>query len=430
MNDEHILQIKESFGTDESIRRYVYNEYLPLTGTSYNTPGEIRIILESQDEFFHPSSSYIVIEGQLVKDTGGAAYADTDVITLVNNAPMFLFSNIKYELSGHEIESINYPGPATTMKGLLKYSDDYAKGQGMNQCWTKDTGAGTAVLATNEGFNVRHAYIIKAPNPKGTFSFAIPSKHVFGFCEDYDRVTYGMRHVLTMTRQSDKDAIFRAAGCDAGKIVISKIAWHMPRVLPNDAEKYTLMKTIEAKPTLTVGFRMHQCDTITVNQSTTFSWSLSTKTSPECPRWVYVGFQTDKAADQTKNPTIFSHCSAEDVWIELNGIPYPSLRNNTDFPKMKFSALYNAIAEFIPNYYGITTGQQSNISPIDFATLYPLHIIDLTKQPERIKDGVMNMTLRAIFRTEVPPATQAFIVIASDRILKFKSDGSKMNVIN
>ena len=428
MNDEHILRIKESFDTDESIRRYVHNEYLPITGTNYNTPGEIRIILESQDEFFHPSNSYLVIEGQLVKSEASAAYEDNDKVALINNGPMYLFSNIKYELSGHEIESINYPGPATTMKGLLKYSDDYAKGQGMNQCWTKDTGTATADDATNDGFKVRHAYIIKAPNPKGTFSFAIPLKHVFGFTEDYDRVTYGMRHVLTMVRQGNDEAIFRANAAAPGKIVISKIAWHMPRVLPADEEKYKLMKTIEAKPALTVGFRMHQCDTISVNQGTTFSWSLSAKTSPECPRWIYVGFQTAKAGDQEKNPALFDNCNAEDVWVELNGIPYPSLRNNTDFPKMKFSALYNAIAEFLPNYYGITTGQQSNISPIDFASLYPLHVIDLTKQPERIKNGVMNMTLRAIFRAAVPANTQAYVVIASDRILTFKSDGSKMNV--
>ena len=427
MNDEHILQIKESFETDESIRRYDYNEYLPIAGTSYNTAGEIRIILESQDEFFHPSNSYLVIEGQVVKENG-TAYDTGDKISLINNGPMYLFSNIKYELSGHEIESINYPGPATTMKGLLKYSDDYAKGQGMNQCWTKDAHTGEANQTTNEGFKVRQGYIIEKPTPKGTFSFAIPFTHIFGFAEDYDRVTYGMRQGLTMVRQGDNDAIFKDGGVDAGKVVLSKISWHMPRVFPNDVEKFKLMKTIEAKTALSVGFRMYQCDTISVNQSTTFSWSLSAKTSPECPRWVYVAFQTDKAAQQDKNPAIFDHCNAEDVWLELNGIPYPSLRNNTDFAKMRFAALYNSIASFLPNYYGITSGQQSNISPVDFASLYPLHIIDLTKQPERIKHGVMNMTLRGLFREAVKAKTQAYIVIASDRILTFQSDGNKMNV--
>ena len=87
MNDEHILRIKEPFDTDESIRRYELNEYSPITGTSYDTPGEIRIILESQDEFFHPSHSFLVVEGQLLKATG-AAYGDNDKVALVNNGPI------------------------------------------------------------------------------------------------------------------------------------------------------------------------------------------------------------------------------------------------------------------------------------------------------------------------------------------------------
>ena len=128
MNDEHILRIKEAFGSDESIRRYENIEYLPITGSSLNTTGEIRIVIESQDEIFHPEHSYLIVEGQLVKDdAAGTAYVDAEKVSLVNNAPMFLFSNIRYELSGHEIESVNYPGPATTIKGLLAYGDDFAK---------------------------------------------------------------------------------------------------------------------------------------------------------------------------------------------------------------------------------------------------------------------------------------------------------------
>ena len=425
MNDEHILRIKEPFDTDESIRRYELNEYSPITGTSYDSPGEIRIILESQDEFFHPSHSFLVVEGQLLKEAG-TVYGDNDKVALVNNGPMFLFSNIKYELSGHEIESLNHPGPATTMKGLLRYSDDYAKGQGMNQCWTKDTTTG-ADQATNSGFATRQKYIIKTPTPNGSFSFVVPLKHIFGFAEDYDKVTYGLRQVLTMVRQGNNEAIFRDAAIAPGKIVISRISWFMPRVLPNDEERFSLMKMIEAKSKITVGFRMHQCDTITVNKSTTFSWRLSVRTSPECPRWVIVGFQSDKAGDQVKNPATFDHCNAKNVWIELNGNPYPSLQYNTNFEKQQIATVYNAISEFLPNYYGMTNAQ-TNISPIDYKDLYPLHVIDLSKQPERTKYGVMDMNLKAIFSKEVPDNTQAYSLVISDRILNFQSDGSKMNV--
>ena len=425
MNDENILHITEKYDTDESIRRYEHLTFQPITGTSINTTGEIRIVIESQDEIFHPAHSYLLIQGRLVKAADGATYANDDKIALINNAPLFLFSNIRYEMSGYEIESINYPGPATTMKGLLKYSEDYAKGQGMNQCWTKDTNA-DADQATNTGFAARHNYIIKEPTPKGEFSFVIPFKHIFGFAEDYDKVTYGLRHVLTMVRQGDDDAIFRGDPA-AGKIALSAIRWIMPRVLPSDQQRLSLMKTIEARTLISVGFRMHQCDTITVPQSTTFSWRLSVRTSPESPRWVIVGFQTDRTGKQDKNPAAFDHCNAENVWVELNGNPYPSLQHNSDFDKQQIATIYNAISEFLPNYYGIVTSQ-SNISPLDFKTLYPLHVINISKQPERIKYGVMDMNLRATFRSAVAANTQAYSLVISDRIINFQSDGSKMNV--
>ena len=424
MNDDHILRIKEAFDTDESIRRYEHIEYQPVTGTNLNTTGEIRIIIESQDEIFHPANSYLIIEGNLTKEAGDAEYKKDDKVALTNNGPMFLFGNVKYELSGHEIESINYPGPATTMKGLLKYSDDYAKGQGMNQCWTKDASV-DADQAKNSGFAIRQGYIIGTSTPIGSFSFVVPLKHVFGFAEDYDKVTYGLRHVLTLVRQGDNDAIFRAV-TDVGKVKLTKISWVMPRVLPNDQERLSLMKTIEAKSEISVGFRAHYCDTITVPASTTFSWRLTVRTSPESPRWVIVGFQNAKSSDQTKNPATFDHCNAQNVWIELNGNPYPSLQHNSDFGKHQIAAVYNAIPEFLSNYYGVHS--QSSISPMDFMSLFPLFVIDVSKQPERIKYGVMDMNLRATFRAAVTAGTQAYALVISDRILTFKSDGSKMNV--
>ena len=72
------------------------------------------------------------------------------------------------------------------MLGLLKYPDDFLKAQGLNQLWYKDT-ATTATKAGNNRFAARDAYLIQSPTVKGTFSFRIPMKHIFGFCEDYDK---------------------------------------------------------------------------------------------------------------------------------------------------------------------------------------------------------------------------------------------------
>ena len=139
----------------EIIDEYEYHEYEPITGTSLNNGGDIRISIESQDVFKHASESYLIVEGRLTK-ADNTAYANADEVALTNNAIMYLFCRIEYHLSNQLIESLNYPGQATTMRGLLKYSDDFSKGQGLNQLRYTDT-ATTAAKADNNGFAARHA---------------------------------------------------------------------------------------------------------------------------------------------------------------------------------------------------------------------------------------------------------------------------------
>ena len=127
---------------------------------------------------------------------------------------MHLFKSIQYELSGQVIEKILYMGQANAMLGLLKYPDNFSKSQGLNQLWYKDTS--TQPNTQNVGWNarVRVRYVINSADPKGTFSFRVPLKHIFGFCKDYDKVVYGLKHSLTLTRNNDEDAIFRADDVD------------------------------------------------------------------------------------------------------------------------------------------------------------------------------------------------------------------------
>jgi len=74
------------------------------------------------------------------------------------------------------------------------------------------------------------------------------------------------------------------------KVVLSKLSWYMPHVLPNDQEKLALYKTVESQSSLPVGYRMIQCDSISVPQTKNFTWWLSVKSAPEKPRWIIAAF--------------------------------------------------------------------------------------------------------------------------------------------
>ena len=241
-----ILQLTEDIPVDDSIYDYEYKEYNPIVGTELNR-GSIVLTIESQDVYTHPAESFLVIEGRLIKAADNTAYANADVINLINNGLMYLFSDVRYHLASHEIEVLQNPGHATTMLGLLKYPDDFTKSQGLNQLWLPDMGDGSHNIAVNHGFELRQKYIIQSPNAKGTFSFKIPLKHFLGFCEDYEKVLYGMQQKLTLTRTSDDNAIFRANAVDVGRIRLDRIRWFMPHVIPSDVYRLQLDKVIEKK---------------------------------------------------------------------------------------------------------------------------------------------------------------------------------------
>ena len=54
-----ILDFTEKPMSDTSIVEYEYQEYLPLIGQNLDNTGDIRISIESQDIFTHPSESYL-----------------------------------------------------------------------------------------------------------------------------------------------------------------------------------------------------------------------------------------------------------------------------------------------------------------------------------------------------------------------------------
>ena len=329
-----ILRITDPILKDDSIDRYEEIEYEPVAGTNLNSSGQdIRLTIETQDIFTHPSESY----------------------------------------------------------------------------------------------------------PKGSFSFRIPLKYIFGFCDDYDKVVYGLKHNLTLTRNDNDNAIFKSdatAGNPAadvvvnGKVILSKISWFMPHVTPADKDKMELYKIIERKEKIPVGYRMIQCDSASIPQTIAFSWRLSVKSSPEVPRFIIVGFQTDKIGNQKTNPSLFDNVNVSNIYVMLNSMRYPTADYNISFLGQKYSRVYGDAAEFRSKFFNMDELISSpNINPTEYRNLYPLFLFDVSKQSEKLKYSTTDIQIKMHFSANVPANTQAYAVIISDRLINFQSDGNKFSVV-
>ena len=426
---ESILDIQENFIEADAIKSYEYNEYLPTSGSNLNIPGTITIHIESQDEFYHPRKSYLLVEGDLLKQAGdNVRYTAADAVALSNNGVMHLFSNVKYEIAGQEIESVNNPGVAGVIMGLAKFPYEYSVGGGVVQCWSPET---MDTVLMERAFARRKEYIIDKSTPCGSFSFIVELENVFGFVEDYDKVTYGMRHKLTLVRKGDDDAIYRNAAAAAGKVQLSKIAWLMPRVHASDTKKFELYRKIESKMAIDVGFRMRQCNVAEIPQNVTnFDWRLGVRSSPEKPRHILIAFQKDRNTGQTKNPSLFDNVDVSQVSVILNDTKYPARDITADFPRHKFAEYYKMFTSFSQDYYGLDPLTVGNfVDIITFKEEYAIFYFDVSKQSERLNQGVVDVMVRMRFTKETPEHVQAFALIISDRRMKFQSDGKKMNIM-
>ncbi|XP_065665406.1 uncharacterized protein LOC136086840 [Hydra vulgaris] len=207
MTTSEVFSFTEITVIDNGIERCEDCEYEPIVGTNLNSLGDIRIVVPEQNLFTLPSKTYLLFEGQLVK------LADGKLLQIM----------VLYTTS-------------------------------------------TAVLTDNTGFAARQQYIIQKPTTNGTFSFCVPLRHIFGFCDDYDKVIYGHKHTITLTRQSDNNAIFRLAAAAAGKVNFTKISLFIPSVTSSLEEEKKIDYEIKRKVKAPLSFRMRQCDTHLFNK--------------------------------------------------------------------------------------------------------------------------------------------------------------------
>ena len=103
----------------------------------------------------------------------------------------------------------------------------------------------------------------------------------------YIKIVYGFNHELSLTCDSDAEAIIRAAAVNnvdvAKSIWLRSLGSFLATVLE---EELRLYKTIRSKSKIDCGFRRRQCDSIGVLQNLQFYWRLSANISREKPKYI------------------------------------------------------------------------------------------------------------------------------------------------
>ena len=155
---EPYLAVKSTVISDESVFKIDYPEINCENFAAINQPsgGDIRFTINTNNKWYLPSKSYLLIEGQILLNgapiaavplpTGGVnSYPG---ITFVNNGLMHMFNTASYKLENSIIEQFSLCGITTTINNILTKDKDY---QAIEAMWYPD-GYTTNADFSNEGY--------------------------------------------------------------------------------------------------------------------------------------------------------------------------------------------------------------------------------------------------------------------------------------
>lgn len=387
---------RKVFFDDRVIRKEVHSHF-PYYSTSYGYNDEIRIPISQQDVCTLPAESYIYIEGE----TTGIAAGVTGFVD--SNGILALFSEIRYEICGIEIDRSRNPGITSSMKNYISFSENEHEN-------TEHTGWDPFTATPNQNI------------VSGTkFNACIPLKYILGFAEDYQNILINVKQELILRRSNhDKNLFFLSAASDTAKVDIKKIIWKVPYVYMSDNEKIKILKHIQHDSSIEIAFRswdLYEYPILPTNSKKEI-WNIKTSTNMEKPRYLIFGFQTGRCDDVTKMFSKFDHSSFRNIKVFLNSefFPYESLE--IDFLTNKYTVLFEMFSKFRNSYYennSLNSGMRMEL----FKEYSPLVVIDCSKQNEYLKSGTVDVKVEIESNDNFNNKTTLYCLILHDRIATY-----------
>lgn len=389
-----ILNINSVVRSDESITGIQYHSYSPYT-TSFSYNDEIRIVLQQQDLNTLPCDSYIYIQGSIARKN---AQDQTPLPTLANFAPAHMFSDIRYEINGFEIDRCKNVGITGLMKGYPSLSP------------------------SNVGSTTASGFLTTAVNTNipGTFEYRVPLNMLLGFAEDYKKIVMHVKQELILVRNRNDINCFIGEH-DNVKIAITKIQWKIPHVHVSDHSKLMLLKTVERKQPIPLAFRswdLYEYPALPLTDK--HMWSIKTSNNLNKPRYVIVGFQTARNRIIASNASYFDHCKITDLKVHLNAESFPYENMNLNFESNMYMQAFLNFAMFKKSYYYNDADHQYTLNNYnDFKAHVPLFVIDCSRQNEAIKSSMVDIRLEITAKENFPANTTAYCLVIHDNIITY-----------
>ena len=303
-------------------------------------------------------------------------------------------------------------------------SDIYKRNYGIISGNCPDTGKGdndvdNAANDANQGYYMRR----KVYNDKKKFTLMFPLKSVFGFM-DYKKILYLIKINLSLIKKDDaviSPDIFYGAAATTGKIIFHKLEWWIPSIQPSLEIEEMIMKRLNTKVPIDITFKKNTSGTNTIPTGSTNSWKLGNVSN--AVRFIFLAFKPIAAPSyQTNNALFTEHVGADritSIRIQMNNVYYPIDRMEFDFANHNIVEPYNSYVECCKTF-----GVEPQLSYQEYHDLYPIFVIDVSAQDERLKTNGIDITVHIEKSSGL--TLQGFYLMKEDCYNTIDTDGGRM----
>lgn len=145
------------------------------------------------------------------------------------------------------------------------------------------------------------------------------------------------------------------------------------------------------------------------------SWTIKSASQLEKPRFVIVGFQTDRKKISS-DASLFDHCNITNIKLFLNSCMYPYYNLRNDFDKNSYEYLYWMYANFQKSYLNRPS------EPLFDRKMFkqsPLFVIDCSRQEDGVKTSQVDVRLEIETSKPFAENTNAYALIINDRVIEY-----------
>lgn len=466
---------------DNSIQERTFVSYPPTSATTLGVAsGDIRMHINQTDQFTGIYDSWLRFEAQFKRTA--ALLTQAEQVAPIHNALYHLFSVMRLELNGQEVERIEDPGVILTMvqNALATVDDDV---YGLDSCFKLDTSyrktggtvnvdaTGTAqpvdgvgpssaynigadlsagqTTAKSEGWHERKQFISRndtnTGDNVGKATFRIPLSKIFSFARDYTKYLYGYSYTLVLTR---KDAAVAARIALQGNaaftrtdlaVSLDKVEWVVPHCRPSLEIQDKLYRQILDKVEYPIAFRQQRSAKYQTPNTNSFTWNASSvNISSEKPLYALISFVRNTRFSNGNNTNLvrdnaalFDDPNMSDIAIYANGVRIPLETQSYQSNTLNIAGLYADFQDFKHKFLGLPAGVRSPISFFDFKLLNMCYVFDLTRLPEQFRSGTVNLTVKAMTNGSAGFAElyTAHMVLFTKQVMMARSDGTRFTLV-